>query len=379
MLLQRVTLALGWPGSATQWPVSPRRIFRAQVWFWCAAFALCGFTPFLVAVLAERCGCGQIVPAAATGSWCRRLLYWGFWLSAALLLRHFFLCYGLRRGRGRRALLLSFALLHNFTATRVMAQFAHGQQLEAKLLSPDIFERQWPNLRRLKMVNLPPAHLTATYADLALCSAELQSWSDLHRHVCALYAERLVELHERWPDLDERERKALFFMNFVSGLWSFGNRTHVDEPGCAACNEENHWSRQSQAPCLQTYLSSNIGCCVDYAYLLKSLLDHEGISNRLIRIAGHCFNEAHLAGRLRILDASINLYVDRSWERLYEEEAGPDSIRVLLFPHANLRDGAAPRYRSFAGHFRLLMLTRIANRPPSLRDAEYPALPPEFD
>jgi hypothetical protein len=135
----------------------------------------------------------------------------------------------------------------------------------------------------------------------------------------------------------------------------------------------------SPPPSVGAFLHAKIGCCSDFAYLTKSLLDHEGYVNRLTTIPGHVFNEVLLDGRWCIVDATTNMFIDMSWEELYSMNSGHDRINVLLFPHASMSPDKACQYRSRVGQFRLMMLLRVANHPEQCRKVEHPDLPSYFD
>src|ERR1019366_3277206 len=117
-------------------------------------------------------------------------------------------------------------------------------------------------------------------------------FADLLRRMMVRHASREGSLRKHWPDgknMDDRKLKTLFIMNIVSGLWSYGNQTETDKAGCVFGNEQNDWHAPPVS--VLAYFKAKIGCCTDYACLTKSLLDHEGIENRLTAIPGHIFNE----------------------------------------------------------------------------------------
>jgi hypothetical protein len=303
-------------------------------------------------------------------------LFWG-WL--ALAGAHYLLCLGQRRGRALRTGTLLLVALFNGNLVLVHERSVAADQTLGKVDSGSIFEGQWPGLRRLNIVEHDPAHLAAADSRQALLRADLQTFADFHRYVRERYRAHAPFLKKAWRMEDERRLKALFFMSFVSGLWAFGNRADVDGVGCALCNEERKGPAPTR-PTIRSYLESPIACCTDFAHLTKSLLDHEGIESRLTAIPGHVFNEVRVGGRWCILDATTDLVLETSWEELYAApKANPPAVTVLWFPHPCLADAAAPQYRPMAGHFRLMMLLRLANRPALLRPTEHPDLPSYFD
>jgi hypothetical protein len=297
---------------------------------------------------------------------------------AALAILHYVLCLRERRRRGLRTAALALAALYNAALVPVSGRIAEARRVTAEVARGDYFDRQWPHFRRLDIVQYPSAGLADVDWRRALRPGDLASFAELHCRLvglCPVYEERLKR---EWGLQDPAELRALFFMNVVSGFWAFGNKAAVDRPGGALANEDNGW--QPQPPSARAYLASRVGCCTDYAYLLKSLLDHEGLENRLTCIPGHAFNEVKLHGRWRILDPTTGLFVDAGWDDLYADGAPGDSrVRVVMFRHPGLAGESSCRYRPVAGSFRLLMLTRLANRPAFFSNATHPGLPPCFD
>jgi hypothetical protein len=303
-------------------------------------------------------------------------LFWGWLVFAGC---HYVLCLGERRGRAVRTGALLLAALHNGNLVLAQERGTAAVQVLTEAASGNIFERQWPGLQRLRILQYPRARLTALDSREALLRADLRTFADFHRYVVQRYRVHAPDLQKRWHLEDERRLKALFFMSFVSSLWAYGNRAEVDRAGCVLCNEERHGATPAR-PTLRTYLETGIACCTDYANLTKSLLDHEGLENRLAHIPGHIFNEVRLDGRWCVLDATTALVLETSWEELYAApEGNAGAVTVLLFPHPGLRTKDVTQYRPGAGHLRVLMLLRVANRPALVRQVEHPGLPDYFD
>jgi hypothetical protein len=291
---------------------------------------------------------------------------------------------GLRKRRRRllRTLTLLAALVGYAGLCVVHDRLACGEQALGALASGDLFELQWHNLEHLRIVECQPAHLrlNAFAAREEFRARGLRTFAEFHRAVMERYAGQRDWLRNHWglaATADEQKLRTLFFTNFVAGMWNFGNAHEVDQPGCVSCNERNRGT--ASPPTLLSYLDSEIACCTDYAYLMKSLLDHEGIENRLTEIPGHVFNEVRLGGHWCIADASCNLFIESGWGDLYAAEHGRDSITALVFPHPNALSTGAERYRTVIGRFRLLMLVRIVNHPEMLRRASHPDLPSCFN
>ena len=296
---------------------------------------------------------------------------------ALLVLASYVVCFGQRRLRVLRTLALIGVLLLEFRLVQASARLAISADIMDDAAAGLLLTTEWPNLEHLRVIEHSSAWLSLR-PRATLAGANLHTFADFHRHVVEQYRLKGGRFAKESPFADEAARKALFFMNFVSGLWAYGNQVAVDKTGGALSNEANNW--QESTPSLQAYLASEIGCCSDYAYLLKSLLDHEGIENRLTTIPGHVFNEAKLNGRWCMLDPTTNIFLETTWEELYAAtELERDSLTVHVFPHSNLTDVHSPRYRSLAGHFRLMMLSRIANRPAAFQPTTHPDLPAWFD
>jgi hypothetical protein len=188
------------------------------------------------------------------------------------------------------------------------------------------------------------------------------------------YAQRVPQLKKHADH--EQKMKTLYIMNFVSGFWAFGNGLDPNKPGSVFLNEQNGW--QAPPESIHTYVDARIGCCTDYAFLAKYLLDREGIENRLTSIPGHIFNEVRLNGRWCIADATVNLFVESSWEELHGRKKARESITVLMFPIGTSLNGRSPRYRSVTEQFRLMTLLRLANQPVNLHATTHPELPSYF-
>ncbi|GIW78285.1 MAG: hypothetical protein KatS3mg105_0092 [Gemmatales bacterium] len=134
------------------------------------------------------------------------------------------------------------------------------------------------------------------------------------------YDEHDDYLARRWQVTEPDRLKTYFFLNLVSHGWAFGNQHHPDRPASIFSNEENGWRQPRPGPAtIRDYLDANIACCNDYAYLLKFLLDREGIRNRLAAIPGHIFNEVYLDGGWHVVDATTNMVFDASWHSIQNE------------------------------------------------------------
>jgi len=182
-----------------------------------------------------------------------------------------------------------------------------------------------------------------------------------------------IEKTRRGDESRRPRSKTWYITNFVSGYWAFGNAHAVAKAGGAFSNEENDW--QPISPSVRAFLDSPVGCCADEASLVKALLDREHIANRLTCIPGHIFNEVEIGDHWHVTDASLNLFLESSWEDLYALGGRERPVGVLMFPHSGLAHENSPDYRPMVGSFRLLMLMRMVTFPDAFRNPCHPGLP----
>lgn len=180
----------------------------------------------------------------------------------------------------------------------------------------------------------------------------------LHDLIEQDFSRNLNPLKKTWNGLEGDALKALYTMNVVSRLWAFGNESHPDQVGCALQNEQTDFKAQAFDG-VQTFIRSPIGCCSDYAYTLKKMLDLSKVENRLVEIPGHVFNEARIDGQWWTLDATTNMAIPQAWSSLVAERP-PNKVKVFTFPHWNLRAQTTQDYRSKVGVFRLYFLNLVS-------------------
>lgn len=137
--------------------------------------------------------------------------------------------------------------------------------------------------------------------------------------------------------LSAQASQALFYMQWVSGLWSYGNLDRPDLPGCVINNEATGPIDPALLT-IRTYLDSPIGCCTDYTVLFSMLLEAAGIETRIVTKEGHNFNEALLDGEWWTLDANLNVAFRASWDKVLDLS---QTIEVLRFEHEGMRGGSA--------------------------------------
>jgi hypothetical protein len=272
--------------------------------------------------------------------------------------------------------LLALILLHLLMLASVRSMSINHQFRVERSCGADT-ERQWQHLRRLTIVEgFSP---TLYHFDAQTVPVDsIQNFQQLHQWIATQYAGRRESLKKELGSADEDRLKTIFFMHFLADLWSFGNKTAAHKPGGVLENEENDW----QAPhkiSAQTFVQARIGCCADIAYVLKVLLDREGIPNRLTSIPGHVFNEVKLDGKWRIVDGTTNMLVDCAWDELFGADGQPSAeVRVHLFPDPRVGHPAGEEYRPITAQFRIQMLLRMAATPSAFQDVNHPELPAYF-
>ncbi len=217
----------------------------------------------------------------------------------------------------------------------------------------------WRSIQRLDFVNLPTAdpRIDAIFDRRQIPDSALTSFEAFAAYAEKRHAEIAGILARDWRLGSDEVRKAAFFAGLTGTLFAYGNKDHPEAEGCAANNELRAAPAATCLPAAE-FLHSRIGCCDDYAHLMKYLLDDAQIPNRLVQITGHIFNEIDAAGRHYVVDANTGLVADRSWEAITTAQAG--SFHVYLLPLAGLMDAAADNYRPLLGHLRGAMLRMMA-------------------
>jgi hypothetical protein len=277
--------------------------------------------------------------------------------------------------RQARKPLFALILLHLLMLASVRSM-SIGHQFRVERSCGADTERQWQHLRRLTIVEGFSPTLYQFDAQ-TLPADSIQSFQQLHRWIAAQYARRREGLKKELRGANEDRLKTIFYMHFLADLWSFGNKSAPHKPGGVLANEENDWQAPDKISA-QTFVQARIGCCADIAYVLKVLLDQEGIPNRLTEIPGHVFNEVKLDGKWRIVDGTTNMLVECAWDELFIEGQPAPEVRVHLFPDPRVGHPAGEEYRPITAQFRIQMLLRMAATPSAFQDVSHPELPAYF-
>ena len=157
-------------------------------------------------------------------------------------------CLGYRRHLLLRTVALGAVLSWYALNCLVHDRLYYGERALGLLAAGDTFEMQWQNLERLRIVECPPVHqhLGAFAARDEFRARKLRTFAEVHRAVMKRFDRDKEWLSKRWrltDPADELKLKTLFTMNFVAGMWNFGNCHEVDHMGCVGCNERQNKRR----------------------------------------------------------------------------------------------------------------------------------------
>jgi hypothetical protein len=234
----------------------------------------------------------------------------------------------------------------------------------------------WLGVSRLDFVGLPTAdpQIDAIFDRREIPAAALTSFEAFGDYATRRYGAIAGILAHDWNVGPDAVREAAFFAGLTGTLFAYGNKERPEMVGCAGDNELR---AAPAAGCLLAaeFLNSRIGCCDDYARLMKYLLDTARIPNRLVAIPSHTFNEIDIAGRRFVVDANTGLIFDRSWEELSTRPG--QRIYVYTLPLAGLMDAASENYRPQLGRLRsnLVRIVARGGAPWEYQDRNAPCFP----
>lgn len=217
-------------------------------------------------------------------------------------------------------------------------------------------------LEQIEIAELPVVD-PALFSKSSLSIEWIHNEDELYQACRARFEKARKSLKEQWGIEDGRKLEALYLMNTVSAFWGYGNRVLQDRVGCVSMNEKTAF-RLDAPDEIGDYLRSEIGCCSDFAYILKLLLDRAGIPNRRVIIAhGHAMNEVYLPCGWMTLDATTNMAFDGDWTSIQKRHGrNRNSVHVFVFPHSNQFAGGNPLYRPGIGHLRFALLLDAVNK-----------------
>jgi hypothetical protein len=212
-------------------------------------------------------------------------------------------------------------------------------------------------LNQLKVMNYPSVEYDVIFSKQHMREANINTFDDFYKFVKNRYVTYKDMLASKWDIKNEQLLQSIFFMNLVSAMWGYGNINNPDIPACVLINENTNFKElDTNTISIKTYINSDIGCCNDFAYILKIILDREEIKNNIVAIPGHFFNEVTINNKTYTLDANVNILFHSSYEDIqYKNYYKEDSVKVSIFPHPNLEQNN-PFYRTRMGRFWLQSL-----------------------
>ncbi|HWU15354.1 MAG TPA: FG-GAP-like repeat-containing protein [Caulobacter sp.] len=175
--------------------------------------------------------------------------------------------------------------------------------------------------------------------------ADIGSFTELADFVEGKFSEAYAA--ETTHAFSNQESRALYYMQWVSGLWSYGNLTDIYAPGAVQDNEVTG-AIDPATMSVRTYLDSPIGCCTDYVTVLTFLLSQAGIETRVVGGSGHVLVEASLDGKWWALDANVGIAYKASVDQIIDTST---TVEAISFDHEGMQLGSTV-YRESLVEFR---------------------------
>ena len=160
----------------------------------------------------------------------------------------------------------------------------------------------------------------------------ISSLSDLYDYVNKRFEQSIANKVEKY--ISPSTEKALYFMQWVSGMWGYGNIKNPYNPGRIINNEIS--SIDPKKLSISYFLNSKIADCQDFAATLAFMLSKAGIQSRVVVGNGHIFNEALVDNKWITLDATLNLYYKSDFANVLRKESKVD---IVLYTNNGLSDG----------------------------------------
>ncbi len=186
--------------------------------------------------------------------------------------------------------------------------------------------------------------------------SETDSFSSFHNYLDGLYLNAKPYIDSNWGIDSEKLKRAAFYTMAVGTLFEYGNKEQMDIPGCSYWNEKIGGQLSYQQSQRQL-LRAGIGCCDDYAYVLKAMLDLDGVESQLMTGSGHMWVEIFVDGRKFSADANTGLITALGWDEL----ATANRIVVWRAPLSGAMTSSEDRYRPRLATFSNYILDRISD------------------
>lgn len=227
--------------------------------------------------------------------------------------------------------------------------------LNEQIISLKKYQIDYSRLKKIQIKNLTYLVDGKIFDKSSFMNPLPTSDEELYQKTMNQFNKYKNQLSSQWKVNNNDLLLTLFFMNVTSRLWGFGNIKNTNIAGCVFDNE-THFPMRSSSPSKRyvTYLKSDIGCCNDYAYMLRFFLNKAKLKNRLVRIPSHVFNEVFIDGKWMAFDASANLWWHDSWYNIQNADEDMPVV-VTIFPNdGTLIDN--PLYRPLSGQFVIIMI-----------------------
>ena len=200
------------------------------------------------------------------------------------------------------------------------------------------------------------------FSKSALFNSQPKTDEELYQKIVKQFKAHKIELAKSWKLSNDDLLLTLYFMNVTNQLWGFGNIKNPKKPGCVYDNDSfiPQKPEENSTKFYLTLLTSDIGCCNDYADFLQFLVTKAQLKNRKVLVPDHIFNEVSINGKWMTFDASVNFWWHEDWNSI-QTAPSDHIITVTTFPS----EGTVlshPNYRPLQGKFRTLMLLKGAQQ-----------------
>ncbi len=180
--------------------------------------------------------------------------------------------------------------------------------------------------------NYPGIDYEEMFSKKHMLKAKITNPQELYDFSKKRYMKNEKYLITKWNENSKEKLISVFYINLVSRMWFYG-MSDPNKDGCVLYNSEKITLRKNRT--IRTYIDSEIGCCTDYTVILKFLLDKEKITNRVVTVSGHVFNEIKIDNQWHTADANNSMIFLGSWKNIIYRKPN-EKVYVTLFPNINL-------------------------------------------
>jgi len=211
---------------------------------------------------------------------------------------------------------------------------------------------------KMEIIQLPINHksIQIAYDRNNFHEEVTENFLSFHNYIYSLYLDAKPYIDSHWGIDSEKLKRSAFYVMAVGTLFEYGNKDQLGIPGCSYWNERIG-GRLSYQQSQRQLLRAGIGCCDDYAYVLKAMLDLDGIESRLMTGSGHMWVEIVVDGQKFSADANTGLITASGWDEL----ATANRIVVWRAPLSGAMPSSGERYRPMLATFSNYILDRISD------------------